>query len=494
MVYRISVSDVPLRGDKTRALVCKSDERLVTKVRLTAADGPDKGLSATLESVDLSIGTAPGNDLMLSDSAVSRHHCAIYARADGFVLRDLDSTNGTFVDGVRVVEAFVAPGSIIGVGATSIRFEDLGEQIHEPLSEDKAWADVLGTSGAMRRLFAVLPRIAESDSTILLEGETGTGKGLLAGAIHEASPRAGAPFIVLDCSSIPPTLIESELFGHEKGAFTGASEARKGVFTAAAGGTVFLDEIGELPLELQPKLLRALEDREVRPVGGTRSVKLDVRVIAATNRDLRKEVNRKTFRADLYYRLNVVRLRIPPLRERREDIPLLAAHFYRQFIRDGEDPRPPLQLLRRLAARDWPGNVRELRAEVERATLFGVHHLAALHGEQPGSETLARPAGEPSSETAPPAAPRTNGEDAATAPRGTQPTAVIEDDLGGPDDSFRQAKEAAVARWERRYVASLLARSRGNISGAARTARMDRNHLRELIRKHGVDPKNPQNL
>ncbi len=487
MVYADIVTDRSSHGNKTRAIVVKDDERLLTRAQLTVADGPDKGQSATLESIELSIGTAPGNDLVLSDRTVSRHHFTIRATAEGFAIRDLDSTNGTFVEGVRVLEGFVAPGAIISAGGTSIRFDELSEQIHQPISTAKAWSDVLGTSAVMRRLFALLPRIAESDSTILLEGETGTGKGLLARAIHEAGPRARQPFSVLDCSAIPPTLIESELFGHEKGAFTGAHGERKGVFTAAAGGTVFLDEIGELPLDMQPKLLRALEERVVRPVGSTRVVDLDVRVIAATNRDLRKEVNRKTFRADLFYRLNVVRLEIPPLRERREDIPLLAAHFYRQFVRESEDPRPPLSLLRRLAAKDWPGNVRELRAEVERAVLLGVPGLGSLAAlDAGGGPELAR---KPSCSDDPEAPVAPSG--AATSPQAGARPHLIDDDLGEPDDSFRQAKERAVARWERRYIAHLLTRTRGNISGAARSARMDRNHLRELIRKHGVDPKNP---
>jgi DNA-binding NtrC family response regulator len=292
----------------------------------------------------------------------------------------------------------------------------------------------------------VLPRLAESDSTILLEGETGTGKGLLAEAIHEASPRAAGPFIVLDCGAIPPTLIESELFGHEKGAFTGAAAARTGGFEAARGGTVFLDEIGELPLDMQPKLLRALEDRVVKRVGGNEPVRLDIRIIAATNRDLRTEINQGRFRSDLYYRLNTFRLRIPPLRERRDDIALLVAHFYRQLSPGGEPP--PAELITELARHDWPGNVRELRAAVERAVLLGD-----------------------------PAVWRALCDDAPP---------LAEDERFAEGTSFRAAKERAVAAWEREYTRALITRYGGNLSRAARAVRMDRNHLRELLRRHKI--------
>jgi DNA-binding NtrC family response regulator len=280
---------------------------------------------------------------------------------------------------------------------------------------------------------------------VLIDGETGTGKGLLADLIHRQGPRAAGPFVVVDCASIPPTLIESELFGHDKGAFTGATAARVGAFEAAAGGTIFLDEIGELALELQAKLLRALEERVIKRVGGTRAVKLDVRVVAATNRDLREAVNRGGFRADLYYRLNVVRIRIPPLRERREDIPLLVHHFYRIFTGDDAATAPD-ELVGPLSEHSWPGNVRELRSAVERAVLMADPALWA----------------EPDAASPPDAAP------------------ITDDRL-----SFREHKERAVGAWERRYILDLVARHGGNLTRAARAARMDRAHLRELLRKYG---------
>jgi DNA-binding NtrC family response regulator len=283
---------------------------------------------------------------------------------------------------------------------------------------------------------------------LLIEGETGTGKGVLAEAIHAGGARANKPFVVVDCGSIPPSLIESELFGHEKGAFTGATQSRRGAFESAAGGTVFLDELGELPLDMQPKLLRALEERTVKRVGGSETIKLDVRVIAATNRNLKQAVNRGGFRADLYFRLNIMRIEVPPLRERRDDIPLLVNHFYEQLAQPGATPPPAL--VEHLSSLDWPGNVRELRNAVERAVLMEDPALWHEVSEPPAS----------------------------TAATGYQ---------FDPALSFRAAKEKAMAQWERWYVTELSQRAGGNLSKAARDAHMDRTHLRELLRKYRAD-------
>jgi DNA-binding NtrC family response regulator len=433
-------------GIETRTAVADARELRFPRYRLTVTDGPDRDLAIDGGEAELAIGTAPANTMILTDSAVSRHHIAITPTPRGHLVRDLGSTNGTSINGVAIERAFLAPGALIAIGQSRLRFEPIGGEERAALSSDMRWGRALGASEAMRRIFAVLPRLAESDATILLEGETGTGKGLLAEAIHEASPRASGPLIVLDCGAIPPTLIESELFGHERGAFTGAAGARIGGFEAARGGTVFLDEIGELPLDMQPKLLRAIEDRVVKRVGGNEPVRLDIRVIAATNRDLRSEINQGRFRSDLYYRLNTFRLRIPPLRERREDIALLVAHFYRQLSPGGEPP--PAELLAELARHDWPGNVRELRAAVERAVLLGDPAVwRALSGDAPASS---------------------------------------DDGRFVDGTSFRAAKERAVAAWEREYVRSLIAHHDGNLSRAARAVRMDRNHLRELLRRHKI--------
>jgi two-component system response regulator GlrR len=388
----------------------------------------------------LAIGSSEGNRLVLGDALVSRHHCEITTTPLGMHVRDLGSTNGTFVDGVRVEAAYLRPGARVQIGGTTLAVEVAAEQLVESLPAAEQFGRLLGTSPLMRRVFAVLERVAPSESTLLLEGETGTGKTLMAQMLHERSERAGGPFVVVDCSAIPPTLIESELFGHEKGSFTGAHAARAGAFEAARGGTVFLDEIGELPLDMQPKLLRALEERVIKRVGSTEATRLDVRLLAATNRDLRQEVNRGAFRPDLYYRLNTVRVKVPALRERPEDIPLLVATFFRQFA--GEHAAPPAPLLAELVRRPWPGNVRELRSAVERAVLLG---------ETAEGEELT--ALEPSCDFT---------------------------------CSFRDAKEEAIARFERRYLRELLAAHHGNLSRAARSVRMDRNHLRDLARRHDI--------
>jgi two-component system, NtrC family, response regulator GlrR len=424
------------------------------RFRVAVVAGPNKGSTRDADRPELLIGTAPGNDLVLTDPTVSRHHCVLTIGDEGVLLRDLGSKNGTQLGGFRIESAFVRHGAAISIGSTTVRFESLDEEISEPLSEEDRWGTALGRSPAMRRIFALLPRVAACDSTVLLEGETGTGKTMIAEALHEASPRAGKPFIVVDCGAIPPSLIESELFGHEKGSFTGAVASRAGAFEAANGGTVFLEEIGELPLDMQPKLLRVLEERVVKRLGSQESIRLDVRVIAATNRDLRLEVNKGSFRSDLFYRLHIVRLRIPALRERREDIPLLAAHFYAQ-LSDGHEREPPADLLMSLARQDWRGNVRELRSAVERAVLMK---------DPEGWRDHATPAPSPADSVS---------------------RKPLEEEFDATA-SFRSAKERAVKGWERGYVGELIRRNNGNLSRAARAARMDRNHLRELLKRHGV--------
>jgi DNA-binding NtrC family response regulator len=412
------------------------------RVRLTVLDGPTQGRSLDLAENEISIGTALENDLVVDDQAVSRHHVAITPTPRGHLVRDLDSTNGTAINGVRIERGYLTERAVLTIGITRIQFEPLDAETRTELSSEDRWGRALGVSDSMRRLFAVLPKLAASDVTILIEGETGTGKSMLAAAIHEASPRATGPFVVVDCAAIPPNLIESELFGHERGAFTGAIGSRVGAFELAHGGTVFLDEIGELPLDLQPKLLRALEDRIIKRVGGNDQVRVDVRVVTATNRELRAEINRGRFRSDLYYRLNTFSVRVTPLRERREDVALLVAHFYRQLHPHAEEP--PAELLAELLRHDWPGNVRELRSAVERTVLLG-------------DPAVWREIAEP------------------TATAGFDETS-----------SFRAAKEHAVAAWERDYLRALVARFAGNLSRAARAVRMDRNHLRELLVRHGL--------
>ncbi len=436
------------KPDPTK-VISEARELRFPRYRLVVTEGPDQGSVLEGAGEEIAIGTSDANDLVVTDPAVSRHHIAIAPTPRGHLLRDLGSTNGTAINGVVVERAYLTPSAVISIGATRIRFEAVVGDSRAALSKESRWGRALGTSDAMRRIFAVLPKLADSDATILLEGETGTGKGLLASAIHEASPRASGPFIVIDCGSIPPNLIESELFGHEKGSFTGAGSLRIGAFEAARGGTVFLDEIGELPLDMQPKLLRALEEKLVKRIGGNDQIKLDIRVIAATNRDLRSEINRGRFRSDVYYRLNTFRLRVPPLRERRDDIALLIAHFYGQLSRSGGEP--PAELIMDLTKHDWPGNVRELRAAVERIVLLGDPKVW-----------------------------RDITDDAPSTPAPREEARFVD------GMSFREAKERAVGEWEREYVRSLIDHHEGNLSRAARAVRMDRNHLRELLVRHRI--------
>ncbi len=439
------------RDESTKLLEADVREYVVQRFRVEVKEGPDAGRSATAARDELLVGTAQGNDLILTDPAVSRQHLSITALPRGFLVTDLGSSNGTTLGSVRIERAFLKPGGTLGVGISTLRLEVEAEPIREPLSPVSQYGTLLGQSKAMRRIFGIVPRLAASDSTVLIEGETGTGKSLLAEAIHSESKRQGRPFVVVDCGAIAPSLVESELFGHERGAFTGAVSTRVGAFEAAAGGTVLLDEIGELPLDLQPKLLRALEAREIKRVGGTQPIRLDVRILAATNRDLKREVNRGTFRGDLFYRLNVVSLRIPPLRERPEDVPVYVGHFFQQMA-GPQDPPLAEEVVKSFSRRTWPGNVRELRGAVERAILLG--DLA-------------------------------EGEDlATTAERGVHPSlAVAEQDF---TTSFRAAKERAMGAWERAYLAELCRKNQGNLSRAARAARMDRNHLRELLKRYGL--------
>jgi DNA-binding NtrC family response regulator len=433
----------------TRAVATNGREVHVQQFRVEVVSGPNRGQVAASDSDELCIGTAPTNQLILTDPTVSRHHLSITATPSGFQLRDLSSTNGTLLAGYRVELAYIESGALIQAGESTVRFDALEEQVSHPLSENDRFGDVLGHSAAMRRVFAVLEKVAATDTTVLLDGETGTGKGALAEALHRQSARASGPFVVVDCGSIPPNLIESELFGHERGAFTGAEERRLGAFGAADGGTIFLDEVGELGPDLQPKLLRALESRQIRRIGSVAPVPVDVRVIAATNRDLRHEVNAGTFRTDLFYRLNVMRVTVPPLRERRDDIPLLAGHFFRQLSQGATEP--PAELIASLLRQPWAGNVRELRSAVERAILLG----------------------------------QATAEETESAVRGEAWPAL---DF---TISFRESKEGALAVWTRVYVRELVDRYGGNLSRAARAVSMDRNHLRDLLHKYATNNAEP---
>ncbi len=421
------------------------------EVTLVVLEGPESGRRVRLDGAALSIGKDPASGLCLPDAAVSRNHCMVEKRHEGYLIRDLGSTNGTFVDGTRVREAYLRPGSRLQVGNVVLLFQPVYQADEVPPSTEDHFGDLVGRSQAMRRVFAVLERVAPTEATLLLTGETGTGKGATARAIHAASHRAGGPFVVVDCGSVSHTLIEGELFGAEKGAYTGAVSARAGALEQADGGTLFLDEIDDLPLELQPKLLRVLEEREVRRLGSTRSKHLDLRVIAATKQDLSRLVREGRFREDLFFRLSVVRVELPPLRARTEDLEVLTS----RLLGEAEGWRGFAPALReQLLAHSWPGNVRELRNVLDRLRFLGLE----------GAETVSLQG----------------------------PVGPGDDDDEGPlpdvdfTRPFKEAKESLVDAFEREYLERLLERAGGRIAAAAREAHLNRKYFYDLLHKHGL--------
>ena len=347
--------------------------------RVAIVRGPGEGATFDVDGSaggPVYIGQSAGCSIRLADAAVSRRHASVDLVGAALRLRDLGSTNGTFVKGVRIGDATLQGGEDIRVGSTVLRVEARSDGQKADVSDATSFGNVLGASVAMRRLYPVCERLARSTVPIVIEGETGTGKEALAEAIHAASTRANKPFVVFDCTAVHASLIESALFGHEKGAFTGAVSSSPGVFEEANGGTLLIDEIGDLDKPLQSKLLRAIQNSEVRRIGGSRWVKVDVRILAATRRDLDLEVQEGRFRDDLFFRLAVTRVTLPPLRERREDIALLARHFWKTYARDGSEIDP--HIIDRFGAYPWPGNVRELANTVARIVALGelVHEHA----------------------------------------------------------------------------------------------------------------------
>jgi DNA-binding NtrC family response regulator len=417
--------------------------------RLLIVRGPDRGESIVVGTVTFTLGSGAGCDVPLSDPTISRRHLGVEPGPDGVMLRDLGSTNGSFVQGSRFNELTLGFGTEVTIGKTVLKYVPNEEAIELDPSDAENYGALIGRDPKMRRLFRLLDDVAPTDATVLIEGEASTGKELFAEEIHRHSPRKDGPFIVFDCGAVPDELIESALFGHVRGAFTGAVTDRRGAFEEADGGTLFLDEIDQLSMAVQPALLRALDKQSVRPVGGAAYARASVRVVAATNRNLRAEIAAKQFREDLYYRVAVVRMMVPPLRDRPEDIPLLVEHFVRQFR-----PDRPLTVgkadLERLQRHPFLGNARELRNVIERACALS--RGAALVIDDALEE---RPAGGAA-------------------------------DALGLDLPFKEAKAKVVDSFERGYIDALLKRHEGNLSAAARAADIDRKHLRELLRKHGL--------
>jgi transcriptional regulator with GAF, ATPase, and Fis domain len=441
-------------SDKTRraraATVIK-----YSKTRVEVTSGPNAGLSLDFAASSVRVGTEDDNELILTDDSVSRRHCEISATAEGVRVRDTQSTNGIIANGIRVYDALLTGQVTLKLGDTALTITPLGDTVSREQAADDRFVDVLGASPRMRELFADLERIAPTELTLLIEGETGTGKDLVAESVHRASPRADHPFVVFDCGAVAPTLAESELFGHERGAFTGAISSRAGVFEQAHKGTVFLDELGELPKDLQPKLLRVLEKREVRRVGGTKTIPIDVRLVAATNRNILAEVQRGNFREDLYFRVAAAHVVVPALRDRIEDLPILVQHFMSR-------ERPPRSIDEvapetwdMFRAYRWPGNVRELRNAVQRLLVTperAIRAMPVVVQEAAGASAAA--ASKPAPEE--------------------------------PMPPLRVARRDANDVFERDYVEAVLRRTNGNVTRAAAVAEVSRQVLTKLIRKHGL--------
>lgn len=435
----------------------------------------------------ITIGSLDDNNLVVKDETVSRYHAQIIQEDDAYIIRDLESTNGTWVNQVRIKEAYLTEGCALRFGQAEFIFQPLDEEVAVVPSSEEKFGDIIGGNVKMREIYGILEKIAPTNATVVIEGETGTGKEVIAHTLHKMSMRAKKPFVVFDCGAVPESLIESELFGHEKGSFTGAIMSRQGLFELAQGGTIFLDELGELSLELQPKLLRVLEQREVRRVGAPKPIPVDVRVIAATNRKLEDEVRNNRFREDLFYRLSVVRLFLPPLRDRIDDLPLLVKHFLKNssFNRDANANLKlrsiSREALQAMTLYTWPGNVRELLNVVERACSLAdgdcieladlPEHIAkclesSVYGNAAKgvSKTLTSQAVEDKS-------------DAAICPPVAQ---------NFSNKTFKEAKEEWLASFEGEYIRTLLERNGYNISQASRESEIDRKYFRKLMKKYGI--------
>ena len=417
-------------------------------VRGGTAKLPD-GTEVAIDVDPVVVGRDEGAQIRLSDPEVSAVHCELRAVNEGVLVRDLGSTNGTFVGPIRMHEGVVTTKSEVLVGQTKITIEPTGKQRVDVGYADR-FGDLVGSSPKMRRVFSVLEKVAKTPLSILILGETGTGKEVVAKSVHLSSERKDKPFVVLDCGSIPASLAESILFGHEKGSFTGATERKKGALAEADGGTLFLDELGELPIDLQPKLLRALAERQVKRVGGSAYEPFDVRVLAATRRDLAAEMNAGRFRSDLYFRIAQVRVELPPLRERLGDLPALVEEVCKRVGKPDAATTVLGWIEQRLGSYDWPGNVREL---------VNVAQVAATLADTPDAI-----------------------DDVLTLARDS-----VADEPQRSQTAFAEAKRGAIATFEREYFTQLARGAKGNVSEMARQSGMERHHVRAYLRKYGIE-------
>ena len=421
-------------------------------IQVDVLEGPDAEKSCSIGEERITVGTAESNQLVLRDPAVSRYHLTLVRERDRIRVIDNDSTNGT-----RIGPALLRDGSVtvpadtpVRIGDTTLRVTD-GRVVSVEVASGDRWMGLVGRSPMMRKLMALAAKLASQEVSVLIFGESGTGKELIARAIHDASHRAGAPFVTVDCAAIPPSMFSAELFGHQRGAFTGAERTHVGALERASGGTLFLDEVGELPLEMQSTLLGCLERRRIVRLGGDSEISIEVRVVAASNRNLLSEVNSGGFRLDLFYRLAVVQIAAPSLRDHREDLPVLIEHFLREAGYDDDIATLfPADTMSALKRHTWPGNVRELRNIVASTLALGQDAPLNLQaaGEAPGAVAD-----------------------------------TIEKLLDLP---YKDGRNALLSEFEARYLARLLERSDGSVRRAAREARMDRSYLTELLKRHGL--------
>jgi two-component system, NtrC family, response regulator HydG len=437
------------------------DGSLPTKLNVRVADLPQETFSLEVVGqpgarldIDgsaprpLTVGKSSSCDLVLADPSISRRHCSFELVGARLLVSDLGSSNGTSVQGIAVRQAFLRGGEAVTIGSTTLEVKRHAQGKPPAVPDASGFGRLLGESRVMRRLYPLCRKLANSRVPVLIEGETGTGKEVLAEALHEQGPFASEPFVVFDCTAVPATLVESELFGHERGSFTGATASRKGFFEQAHGGTLFIDEIGDMELALQSKLLRAIERGEIRRVGGDRWINVDVRIISATRRNLDHEVAAGRFRDDLFHRLAVTRVELPPLRTRAEDIPVLARMFHAQA---GGEGSLPAELIARWRDEPWPGNVRELRNAVSRFVAVGNEDFSA----PPSSSAPAR--------------------------------AISHDDLVAQviakNLPIHLARATIVEAFERRYLEAVLAAHGGSIAQAAQASGVARRHFQRLRAK-----------